>query len=514
MDPNQNLSAAKLSAGRNPPSDHIADLPLAIANMKVDPELPIPIYQQICTGLRDSIVVGDLPAGTRFPTSRELAIALGVSRNTVVAAYSQLAAEGYLVTNRRRGTIVADLPFNMRSMDTEAASRSHSRTARPHVARTIEISFRAQRALQVDNASPKGNRFIIADSPDPAFFPRTQLSRLLADEFGQISSTESSATSRHFQATIAAHLRQKRGVCCTPEQVIPVVGIKGALNLVARVMIDSGHCVAVEDPAPPVVRQIFLSEGAHVMPLPSDIAGADPGRWNGPPPRLIFVSPSANCPLGRQMSDDRRTALFTLAHRTGGIIFEADESWELTYRSSPQRALQGCDETGHVIYFGTLNNILGPHIHAAYLVVPPDLVVPFSEMAGQVAPEPESFILAALTRYLKNSQYSVHVRTMRTAYARRLRAIVDACNVHLRGATVIEPVSGLNVTLLLWDAVDEHAASRLATMQNLPVVPLSYFYQEEPQRKGLVLALGSIADRNVDAVIRRLAEILGQTATV
>jgi GntR family transcriptional regulator/MocR family aminotransferase len=483
------------------------DLPLAIAAMHVNPESPVPLYEQICTALRNAIVAGDLPSGTAIPTSRELAAAMRVGRNTVVTAYSRLVAEGYLVSNRRRGTHVTKDLVGAQIFGTD--SRRGGDNDRDSVSSgKIEISFRAQQALSEPCASGSPGGPFALHAPDPSLFPRNQLGRLLNEEFSRSPGADGNQACRRFQTALSVYLRLKRGVCCEPSQIIPVTGIECALDLTARVMLDPGHCALVEDPALPAARRAFAMAGARVIALPSDTSGADPSRVCAPPPRLIFVSPSVSFPIGRQMIEERRLALLEFARVSGSIIFEADSYWELSYQNERLRALHGRDRFGQVIYFGGMTETLGPFIRAAYLVVPPDLVEPFWETAKRVGYGPDAFVLAAIARYLEDSQYAVHVRAIRALYAQRMIAFVQALRSHLRGATVLEPSGGVHVTLLLPERTDELAISRLAAAHGIAVAPLSSFYQAKPQSKGIVLGFGLIAERNIDLLVRRFCELL------
>lgn len=484
------------------------DMPLAIAAMRINPESPIPLYEQICSALRNAIVAGDLPPGTAIPTSRELAIAMRVGRNTVVTAYSRLVAEGYLVSNRRRGTQVAKELLGAQVFGTDMKQAGDSGRPSSVSIGKIEISFRAQHALKEPFASnPPGGPFAL-HAPDPSLFPRNQLGRLLTEEFCRSPGSDGTQAVRRFQVALAAYLRVKRGVTCEPSQIIPVTGIESALDLTSRVMIDPGHCVLIEDPAHPIVRQAFSAAGARVLALPGDASGADPARVCGPPPRLIFVSPSVSFPMGRQMTPDRRLALLEFAQRTGAMIFEADTSWELSYQNERLRALQGCDRFGQVIYFGSMNETLGPYVRASYLVVPPDLVEPFSETARRIGNCSDPSVLAAVARYIEDSQYAIHIRAIRALYGQRMMAFVQALRTHLRQATVLESAGGLHVTLLLPDRLDESAVCRLAAGHGFPVAPLSSFYQSNARASGVVFGFGLLPERNIDVVVRRFADLI------
>ncbi|HEX4157222.1 MAG TPA: PLP-dependent aminotransferase family protein [Rhizomicrobium sp.] len=356
-----------------------SDLPIAIAAMRVSPESPIPMYEQISNALRRAIVAGDLPPGTAIPTSRELAATMRVGRNTVVRAYSQLVAEGYLASGRRRGTRVEDGlvsdTFATPSRPAAAANDHHNVLMAP-----IGIGIRAQHALKDCRPPNCSNGAFALHACDPALFPRHQLSRLLIEEFRGSSGKHLTEARGRFQAAVSTYLRVKRGVCCEPAQIIPVTGLENALDLTARVMIDPGHCVLIEEPATRDAGRVFSAAGGRIAVLPGD------AKWRNnpqvPPSRLIFVSPSLRFPVGTQMPSDQRTAVLEFALQCGAVIFENDTGWELTTGNDRLRPIQASDRFGQVLYFGSMNETLGPYIRASYLIVPRHLVEAFIETAN------------------------------------------------------------------------------------------------------------------------------------
>ena len=312
-----------------------------------------------------------------------------------------------------------------------------------------------------------------------------------------------------FQTAIAAYLRHMRGVQCEPRQVIPITSLDSALDLTARVLLDPGHCVLVEEPSTFGTWEIFKAAGAHVFPLPVDRAGPDPARANGPPPRLIFVSPSVGFPFGGQTSEERRLALLEFARRTGAIIFESDTDWELSW-TSRVRSIQGFDGDSQVLYFGSLHETLGPHLRIAYLVVPAPLATAFAEIANRVGYGPDAYVLSALSTFIDENEYAVHVKMVQSVYARRMGIALDACRANIKKAKPIEPSGGFHLTLLFSDDLDEQAVAREAARIGLAVTPLSFFYRQTNRDRGIVLGLGAVADRNVEASIRRLSEVIDQ----
>lgn len=484
-------------------------LPLVIANLRIAADSPVPIYEQICRTLRIGITSGDLPAGTLLPTSRELAEVLGVGRNTIVAAYSRLAAEGYLVSKFRRGTRVA-LPTQVSILAPGGASEStpSDDDGEGRSEPVVEISYQAQRALEPQD-STLNPTFPGIHAPDPAFYPRAILGRLLADAFGRAHFGDSDPQGewRRFQEAIAAHFRQARGVSCVPAQIVPVSALSAAADLAARLLLDPGHTVLVEDPAREEVRTAFHAAGARIFPLPCDASGADLLAAKSPPPRLIYVSPSLSFPVGAQMTAERRQTLLESARASGAAIFEDDGFSELLFTGSRLGAIQGLDRDNRVLYYGSLKNTLGPHIRVGFLVVPPNLADAFSRLARRVGCVPESFILAAVAGLIENNQYAVHVKKIRAAYAQRLKLMVEMCRLHWPEVTPAEPHGGFHLSIQLPDDIKADAFAALAAKQGLAVAPLSQFTARKTGSNGIVLGFGAIPDRLVEAVVRRLAAL-------
>jgi GntR family transcriptional regulator/MocR family aminotransferase len=212
------------------------------------------------------------------------------------------------------------------------------------------------------------------------------------------------------------------------------------------------------------------------------------------------------------MPQDQRMALVEYAQHSGAVIFENDTSWELTYGIDRLRPIQGSDRLGQVLYFGSMNETLGPYIRASYLVVPRHLVEAFGETAKWLGCGPEPFILAAVARFVEDGQYAVHVRNTRTKYAQRMALTLRALRTHLKDATPLEPSGGLHISVLLPKCADDVELCRHASGQGFAMEPLSSFYQYSAQARGLVLGIGSISERNIDGAVRRLGELISNAA--
>jgi GntR family transcriptional regulator / MocR family aminotransferase len=484
-----------------------SSLPLALSNIAVNLGSPFPIYAQICSAIRTAIIARDLPPGTMMPTGRDLAIALGVGRNTVVSAYSQLVAERYLEANLRRGTRVAERPVG-----TPNASGADSAPLGILVPATddsaLEISHSAKRLLEPLSPSGPANGPFAMYAVDPALYPRILLSRLLTDEFARAPSDDAgyddSSELQRFQAAVAAHVRQSQGVICEPAQIFPMLDAAAAIDVTTRLFIDAGNAVQIEDPSWDLPRIIFQSAGARLFPMPSDKSGANPKLVAAPPPRLMFVSPSVSFAYGIQMPIARRQEIVDHARASGALIFEFDPDGELLFTGGKQRTIQSMDP-GRVIYYGCTRKTLGPKIRVGYLVVPQRFVDSMTKIVRIASVTPEHFMLSALATATQEGKYALHLKKIRSVYAQRMARFVELCRAQIPDAAITEPSGGLHLTLQFPQSVPEKAICDAAAKQGLSVAPLSQFYIGNVRENGIVLGIGSCPDQQLDGLAHRLA---------
>jgi GntR family transcriptional regulator / MocR family aminotransferase len=485
----------------------LTPMPLAIANLTVDLSSPLPINQQIAQGIRTAVWSHQLSPGALLPTIKDLAQHLGVARNTVALAYVHLVDEGLCVSNTRRGTRVASDNPSLH-LDESRSETSPSPTV------TFSAAFNACHALETRvNRVGSGIPFALFAS-DPILYPRTKLGRRLAEKFmgAPIAFLSLSGTScnAHFQKSIATYLRNTRGISCEPDQVVAVSGLESALNLIARVLIDPGDCVAVEDPTMDVVHSAFSSARAQIYPIPSDSQGANPSRMKGPPARLICVSPSVSFPFGAQMSESRRLELLAAARSRNAIIFECDSCGELRYTGAHIKSLYGLDTDERVIHYGGFFETLGGFVNVSYLVVPRSLRDVFYEFGCRAVTSPPAPLLDAIAEFIEENEYSTHTRAVRSVYAKRLDIVKRACKDMLPGVVVSEPLGGQHVVLQFDDDFDEIAVSEAATAENLPVRSLSQYYQQKHLRQGIVLGFGAVSNQSVPTLVRRLSQLIDE----
>ena len=332
-----------------------AEAMAALLPVAVDAEQGEPLHRQVYRELARLILAGRIAAGSRLPSSRELARELGVARNTVLAALDQLTSEGYVEGRRGSGTYVAtDLP----DAPPLAPEGSMARAAARALLRP-PLAPRASMLADGRYAPARLTGLLAPGSTDPGEFPFELWARLLAKSWRRPSQSLAAGGSPAgylpLRQAIADYLRLLRGVRCEAEQVIIVSGSRNGLDLAARLLLSPGDAVWLEDPGYPGLRGPLAAAGAKLVPVPVDDEGIDITMApRGSRPRLIVVSPSHHYPLGMTMSLPRRLQLLERARQSDAWILEDDYDSEWRYRGRPLAALQGLDADGRVIYAGIL----------------------------------------------------------------------------------------------------------------------------------------------------------------
>jgi GntR family transcriptional regulator/MocR family aminotransferase len=310
---------------------------------------------------------------------------------------------------------------------------------------------------------------------------------------------------------VADYLAQARAVRCDPEQVIIVSGAQQALDLVARVLLEPGDTVWMEEPGYQGARASLLASGARLVPVPVDSEGLSVkhGRALAPRARLVYCTPSHQFPLGHTMSLARRLELLAWARQTRAWILEDDYDSEYRYGSRPIPALQGLAESDQVIYVGTFSKVLFPSLRLGYLVVPDALVDTFS-IVRAVATGPSSTIeQAVLTRFIEQGHFGRHVRRMRALYQERRASLQEAAAEDLAGAVDLTLTgAGLHAVGMLRAGVDDRRVLARAARAGLDFIPLSSLYQGPEARQGLVFGFAPFPPSTIRAAVRSLAQVL------
>lgn len=499
-----------------------ASTALSLGLISLDRASSVSLYRQLYESLREAILKRQLKPGTQLPATRVLAVDLDVSRNTVTNAYDQLTAEGYLTGKTGAGTFVTlDLPdevLQVRSSRQPAQQQiDHSALDTSDLSRRGAAMMATPVTLTQYSLKPRPFR---TGLPDLDAFPTKIWARLMARRWRALSpdllTYGPPAGYQPLREAIAAYVGAARGVRCEPDQVMVVSGAQQALDLAARVLLNPGDPVWVEDPGYLGARAVLLAAGAQLIPVPVDDQGLDvEAGWRAcPKARLACITPSHQYPLGVTMSLSRRLNLLEWATQSGAYVLEDDYDSEYRYTGHPLSALQSLDTTGRVIYIGTFSKVLFPGLRLGYMIAPPhlvDLFVAARELADRGS---AWFEQAVLADFIVDGHFARHIRRMRTLYAERQAALVRLAQERLSGQLEIKSAeAGLHLVGWLPEHVDDRLISQRLAGRGVEARPVSAYALTPPRRGGLVLGYAAISvesiHRGVDQLEKTLQEGLG-----
>lgn len=466
-------------------------------------------------GIRGAIVDGSLPAATRLPPSRDLAAELSLSRNTVINAYAQLNAEGYLRTLTGSGTYVA-LNVPDRQLFSGKADPAVPIEDRPSV-----LSTRGARLVAGVQASPIQWGPFMPGVPDVLAFPHRRFSRITGQLWRaprpEWLSYSHGGGHPALREALASHLRVARSVVCEADQILITEGVHQAVDLIVKVLGDVGDLAWLEEPGYWGIRNLLEINGLRLRPVSIDAEGLKlPVPSSTAAPRFIFVTPSHQYPLGAVMSLKRRVALIDYAQRQASWIVEDDYDSEFRFAGHPFPSLQGLSPNAPVIYVGTFSKTLYPGLRSAYMVLPKSLVGPFRAAHSELYREGHLMTQGALGEFIASGHYAAHIRRMRVIYGARRAHLIALVERHL-GPGRLHPYdsnAGLHLVLSLPAHVDDLGVSRDALKEGIVVRPLSHYYRAGRGERGLLLGFASVCEGDMVAPFERLARIIRAAISV
>lgn len=441
--------------------------------------------------LREAVRSGRLAPGARLPSTRALAVQLGVSRGVVVDAYAQLAAEGYVVTRRGGGTTVGAGGDGEVGAGGGAAADALGGTgawgAVPGARRTAaSLRHDLRPGLPALSAFPRG-AWLAALGRALRAVPDERLG--YPDPAGTIE----------LRTTLAGYLGRVRGVRAEPDQIVVTGGLRQGLGLLWATLARQGvRRAAFEQPGWRGWTETSAAAGLESLPLEIDASGAVVDRIAELGVGAVGVSPAHQFPTGAVLSSARRALLVAWAQRTGAVIVEDDYDAEFRYDRQPVGSLQGL-APGVVVYGGTASKTLAPAVRLGWLVLPRVLVRPVRAAQRRAGGAPATLDQLALAEMIERGELDRHLRRLRRRYRRQRDALLGALARELPDVAVEGVAAGLHAVLRLPDGVDELAVLDAARERGVALGGLGH------GRPALVVGYANVSEPAVGPAVAALA---------
>ena len=488
---------------------------LAFEMVRLDRAAAEPLHQQLYRQIRDELVSGSFNNNSsRLPSSRALAADLGISRFTVNLAFSRLHAEGYLQSKIGSGTFVSEpLP--------ETFLGARTAKAAPHTERAPRLSHRVKNIP--DQRVGKQFDFGIAGPPGVSFVPAVAAldefpieiwerlrAQVLAQKGAHLLQYASSRGDPDLRKALATYLGDYRGARCHPDQIIITAGTQQAMMISAMALVNRGEVAWIEDPGFYQARRTFGFAGATVVPRPVDREGitiARPSKQRSP--KIIYVTPSHQFPLGMTMSLARRTALIDFARTCDAYIFEDDHNSEFRYTGPPLPCLQGLDNAGRVIYAGTMSKILYPSLRLGYILAPEQLVEPMIKIRAVMDQHSPAIDQATLARFLTEGFFLSHIKRMRKLYSDRREFFIEQFNKWLGKHFSLEiPEAGLHFVAWVRQKEQMPLITRVCTDIGIRPSPLSSCFLKVAPKPALTFGFAAWSRAQIRESLGKFAAAL------
>ena len=449
--------------------------------LEIDRESPTPIYVQIRNRLRERILSGELPEGLRLPPERELAQHLGVNRTTVLNAYRELKAEGLVSAHVGRGTVVC----RMEKPQDEGGEILSAPLHWERYLRPLPDDSRDGIMRQIWDRCPSPEVACFScGMPDRGLFPTELMGELHARAFREAGPEvlDLMPVEGYFPLREAlADLMRHRGINASPEDVVVTGGSQQGVDLLARMMVESGDGVAAEDPLYVNGRAVLNSLGARIYGVPMDRDGMRPDVLEGLLRRyalkFVYVGPNFQNPTGVVMSSPRRCEILDLARRHQVPVLEDDPYFDLRYEGADLPPIKALDSSGHVLYASTASKTLVPGLRLGWVVLPRPMVRRFVRFKRGADLATNGVAQWVLHRYIVEGHYQRHLERVRREYAHRLKTMEDllAQEEPRTGWRWHHPQGGMFIWLELPEGVDAQRFALRAAARGVVCAPGSIY---------------------------------------
>lgn len=492
-----------------------------LASLQLDRTGPTPLFRQLYAAIKHAILSGAVQPGMQLPPTRDFCRLLGISRQTVLNAYAQLMAEGYLSGSVGKGTFISQrLPIAA-----PAAPADNTDPAATLLRPLSERGLRFVDAMGKMRFHEGQTRAFRLGMPGLDLFPFDIWGRLEARCWRrpdyQMGYSDPAGHAR-LRELLCVYLRASRGVNCTPQQIVITSGSQQALFLLSTLLLGPGDAAWVENPGYRGASAPLHAGQARITPVPVDADGLSVayGARHCPDAKLIFVTPSHQLPLGVTMSLQRRLELLAWAAANQAWVIEDDYDSEYRYTGPPLASLQSLDSTGCVIYVGTLSKLLFPGLRLGYLVAPLPLVESIVQAKAVIDRHTAIVPQMVLADFIAEGHFNRHIRRTRDAYAERRAALLAALDAELADQLRCGPSdAGLDVAVYFRQPHDEVAIAQAALAKGIEVRPLSHYASTlanavpaYSQSQGLLLGFASIPVAEIRRSVAVLRQVLQEAA--
>ena len=486
---------------------------VSLAGIKINRVQSQPIHRQLYAEIREMILSGQIPAGSRLPPTRILCDELAISRSTVVEAVAQLTAEGYVVGQTGRGTFVSEtLPEQVLHSARQTAGKNVEKRAETPAAK-IPLSERGK-LLTAGTVHPDATpRPFLPGLPDTTQFPYKHWWRLMSRNWKNPPTAlgyDGGAGYLPLREAIADHVRLSRRVICSPEQVIITAGAQQALFMCAQLFANQGDQIWVENPGYGGAHAAFSTTQLDMVPIPVDSNGIDveAGIRLAPQAKLAYVTPSHQYPGGGTLDLSRRLRLLEWAKEANSLILEDDYDSEHRYTGHPLESLQGLDKDGRVIYIGTFSKTIFPSLRLGYVIVPKGLGQTFAKARYNLDRGSERVTQMALSDFMREGHFTRHIRRMRLLYAKRQQVFVDAIQRYCGDWLEVAPApAGLHLVGWLPPGVDDVAVAAKFAEKEIFTPPLSTYSLTPLERGGLVMGYAGVSEEEILSAVKQMGEV-------
>ncbi len=479
----------------------------------------LPGYKRVYEAIRSAIINRRLPAGSKLPSSRDLARELSASRNMIVAAYDQLQAEGYVSSQTGSGTYVTDvLPDGLSDGYGETL---HSHTEDADTDANVTLSQRGTRLTREQGYNAyEVQPFALSGTMDLLNFPvktwqRVQ-NQIWRREDASLYDYDNNGGYAPLKKAVADYLRISRGVVLDPEQVLITAGTQQSLDLISRMLADQNDVAWVENPCYWGAWSSFYANDLNIRPIAVDAEGMNPSPadMDSAAPKFIYITPSHQYPTGAVMSLARRRQLIEYAQQSGAWLLEDDYDSEFRYSGRPIASLQGLAHEsgiGRVLYMGTFSKVMFPGIKLSYLVLPKPLVESFKIALYDLYRPGQLHLQASLAEFIEQGHFTTHIRRLRQAYAQRRTILLAVLNKVLPGkAEQVIDDAGLHLVVKLPEHTDDIEIANRCHSHGLSVRPLSRYYIGSTDARGLVVGFAYVSASDLVTCGQRLGQVLSE----